>query len=358
MTTTAIQSVEIREHEERSDPSPHIVYKINVQANVRSWSMWRRYSEFVDLHNTLIKSTGSSPPCQLPPKHSLSFIRSFHDPKVLEERLLGLEKYLRVIVSAKEEKWRECIAFREFLGVPVERQGGDAPTQFTITSWLGEHIELQSRIRDVRAAIIKRDSLADRGDFSAAHKSNVDAKQKLATIITRLGKFVHGLEELSRNGMTEGELQRRTDMVARLQDDCEKLSKVVAITQEVARVSGVPVTTKPALDKDREQLFDGASPRRPIMRVFGTAPPSKPQETDETRALDDVGIFTLQKAEMEQQDQHLSQLTSILHRQKHLGGAIGAELALQNELLDDLNENVDRVGAKLSTTRRRLDQLG
>jgi len=354
---TAIQAVNIREHEERSDPKPHTVYKINIQAHVRSWLMWRRYSEFVDLHTELAKSTGSPPPCQLPPKHSFSILRSLHDSKLLEERRAGLETYLRAIVSAKEGKWRESFAFREFLGIPAERQGGDAPFQFTVTSWLDEHIELQSRIRDVRATINKRDALADGGDPSASQKSNVEAKQKLANILTRIGNLGRGLKELGLSGMTEGELQRRTDMVARLQDDCETLGKMVTIARQIPRVAGVSVVKNLASDTDRDALL-GSAPSKPIMRVFGAASASKPQETDATRPLDDTGVFLLQKAEMDQQDQQLSQLTSILHRQRHLGEAIGAELSLQNEILDDLNENVDRFGSKLSAAKRQLNRLG
>jgi regulator of vacuolar morphogenesis len=354
---SAIQAITIREHEERSEPKPHIVYKISIQARARSWIMWRRYSEFADLHTELTKSTGSEPPAQLPPKHSFAILRSRHDAKLLEERQVGLESYLRAIVGAKDEKWRETIAFRDFLGVPVERQGGNPRTEFSSTSWLDEHIDLQSRIRDVRALINKRDALSDRGDLSESHKSNVDAKKLLANILTRIGNLGGGLEDSHRSGLTEGEIQRRTDMVAKLQDDCEKLGKMVTVARMPSRMAGGSVTKNQAPERDREALL-GSSTSKPIRRVFGTPTPSKPQETDETRPLDDAGVLSLQNVQIEQQDQQLSQLSSILLRQRHLGEAIGAELALHNELLDDLSENVDRVNAKLSTAKRQLNRLG
>ena len=94
--------------------------------------MFRRYSEFVELHAELTQSTGAAPPAPIPPKHPLSAatgILTFgivkvgeRDEKVIEERRVGLEAYLRAIVSAKDDRWRENYAFKEFLGVPIGKQ--------------------------------------------------------------------------------------------------------------------------------------------------------------------------------------------------------------------------------------------
>ncbi|KIJ68381.1 hypothetical protein HYDPIDRAFT_36866 [Hydnomerulius pinastri MD-312] len=364
---TAIQAVFIRGHEERPNPKPHVVYRIEIQAHVRSWQMWRRYSDFVELHTELAKSTGSPPPAALPPKNSLSIFKGpFRDASAMvEQRRAGLETYLRAILSAKEEKWRENYAFRDFLGVPVGKQGsmaeGSSAMQFSSASWLDEHLELQSRIRDVRADINRRDTLSDRGDVGASHTANVQAKKKLAEILSRVRSLTQGLQELGMSGMAEGELQRRTDMVARLQDDCEKLGKMVTVARHVSRVGGptpphAPGFTNVAVapESDRAALL-GSS--KPVTRVFGAAL-KKPQETDATRPLDDHGVLQLQKAELQQQDSQLSQLTSILQRQRHLGEAIGAELATQIEMLDELNNDVDRVGGKLTSAKRQLNRLG
>ncbi|KAK7058913.1 hypothetical protein VNI00_001537 [Paramarasmius palmivorus] len=352
------QKAGARDYQERSDPKPHTAYRIQVQANVRSWSMWRRYSEFDDLHTELTKATGSPPPLPLPPKHRLSVFRSHSDPKLLEERKAGLEAYLRAILSSKDDKWRETFEFKDFLGVPVGRQAGvvgGPPTQFTSASWLDEHQELQNRLRDVRADINKREALSDQGDVNASHKSNVSAKQKLAGVLSRIGNLGRGLQELAMGGMSEGELQRRTDMVARLQDDCEKLGKMVTVArQQSARLGGEVGTfaTNTASASDREALM-GPNTFTRVTRVFG-----KPQETEETRPLDNHGLFSLQQTQMQQQDDQLSQLTTILRRQRHLGEAISTEIASQIDMLDDVNNEVDRVGGKLQTTQRQLNRLG
>ncbi|TFK57226.1 syntaxin [Heliocybe sulcata] len=366
---TAIQAIHIRNHEERSDPKPHVVYRIEIQAPVRSWQMWRRYSEFEDLHTELTKVTGSEPPAPLPPKHRFSLLRSRNDAGLLEERRAGLEAYLRAIISSKDERWRECYAFKDFLGVPVGKQAGMeggllSPTQFTSASWLDEHMELQARLRDVRADINKRDALADRSDPSGAHKANVEAKKKLAGVITRAGALGKGLAELGMRGMSEGELQRRTDMVARLQDDCEKLSKMVTVARMTSRGLGATAAQRnPAADGDRAALLGGVSSssgtgtgfrNAPVTRVFG----AKPVETEETRPLDDHGVFQLQADKMEQQDVQVSQMTSVLQRLKHLGLAIHQEISEQNELLDDLTNDVDRTGDKLTAAKKKLNRLG
>lgn len=366
--STTIQAIYIRGTEERTSPKPHTVYRIEIQASVRSWHMWRRYSEFVDLHIELTKSTGSSPPAELPPKRStLTLFRSHSNPVLIEERRAGLELYLRAILSTKEEKWRESYAFREFLGIPagkVQPDGGSlgaGPSQFSSTSWLDEHAELQARVRDVRADINKRDALSDQGDISGSHQSNVQAKKKLAAVFTRVDALEDGLKQLALDGMSEGELQRRRDMASRLRDECTTLTKMVTVARLTSRGLGSASERNPVSESDRAALLGnaetsagtGGNPfRRPVTRVFG-----QPKETEKTRPLDNGGLVQLQQSQMDQQDAQLSQLSTILMRQKQLGLAIGQEISEQNEMLTGLTNDVDNVGAKLSSAKRQLNRL-
>jgi len=349
------------------EPKAHTVFRIEIQASVRSWQMWRRYSEFVDLHTELTKSTGSPPPAQLPPKHafsmtvSVSILRSHANQQIMEERRAGLELYLRAIVSAKEEKWRESFAFRDFLGVPVGKGAAadiGGPSQFTSSSWLDEHNDIQAVIRDIRADINRRDTLSDRGDVSGSHSANVQAKKKLAGAFTRVGTLEDGLRTLGLSGMSEGELQRRKDMAGRLRDDCEKLAKMLTVARQTARGIGSSAERNPPAESDRAALLGAGSSTtfgRPSGRVFG-AP--KAEETDATRPLDSHGLLQLQQTQIGQQDAQVAQLSTILQRQKHLGLAIGQELQEQNEMLDDLNNEVDRVGGKLTGAKKQMNRLG
>lgn len=334
--------------------------------------MFRRYSEFVELHTELTQSTGAAPPAPIPPKHPLSNaagILTFgivkggdKDEKVIEERRVALEAYLRAIVSARDDRWRESYAFKEFLGVPVGKQDNFASgsgARFSSSSWLDEHLELQSRIRDVRASINKRDALSDRGDVNGSHTANVQGKKQLAEVLSRLRVLGTGLQELGMGGMQEGELQRRTDMVGRLQDDCEKLGKMVTVARQTSRLSegggaGTNSGKTLAPESDRVALMGAPATHKPA-RVFGAA---QPKETDVTRPLDNVGVFQLQKQQMEQQDDQAARLTTILQRQRHLGEEISAEISIHNEMLDDLNNDVDNVGAKLTAAKRQMNKLG
>ncbi|KAI0704869.1 syntaxin [Cytidiella melzeri] len=364
--STAIQAIYIRGTEERTTPKPHTVYRIEIQASVRSWQMWRRYSEFDDLHTELTKSTGSPPPAELPPKHTtLSLFRVHTKPSLIEERRVGLELYLRAILSAKEEKWRESYAFREFLGVPAGKAQAEVgslaggSSQFTSASWLDEHIDMQARVRDVRADINKRDALSDRGDVSGSHQSNVQARKKLAAAFTRVDVLEDGLQQLAMGGMSEGELQRRRDMVGRLRDDCATLSKMVTVARLTSRGLGSASERNPTSEGDRAALLGPAESstggnqfRRPVTRVFG-----QPKETEKTRPLDDSGLVQLQQSQMDQQDAQLAQLSTILLRQKQLGLAIGAEIGEHIEMLDDLSNEVTRVGDKLSSAKKQLNRV-
>ena len=380
MAATAIQAVYVRGHEERIEPKAHIVFRIDIQAHVRSWQMWRRYSEFADLHTELTKSVGAPPPSPLPPKHAFAMLRSPKNEALLEERRAGLETYLRAIVSAKDNRWLDSFALRDFLGIPtgkpsllpgtgdlasLSKDMGGGGLQFTSSSWLDEHMDLQARVRDIRADINKRDAFLERGDVGGAHTTNVQAKKKLAEVLTRVGVLVSGLDTLVvQSGMSEGELQRRTDMVARLQDDCEKLAKMLTVaSRQQSSSSSSSAARNITTASDRAALFGSASgggqptvTSKPIARVFGAPPP--PKETEETRPLDDHGLLQLQQAKMDQQDSQLSQLTTILQRQKHLGTAINNELAQHVELLDGLHNDMERVGGKLTAAKKQLNRLG
>ncbi|KAF9069099.1 hypothetical protein BDP27DRAFT_1326013 [Rhodocollybia butyracea] len=275
----------------------------------------RRYSEFDDLHIELTKDVAPRLQLHFRPKHKYSILRSHTDPQLLEERKIGLEAYLRAIISAKEDKWREAFAFKEFLG-----------TQFTLT--IG--------VRDVRADINKREAQSDQGDVSASHKSNVSAKQKLAGVLARIEYWERDCTSWQWRDESR-RLQRRTDMVA-------QTGKMVTVARHDLSLPSAPT---PA---DREALMapDEAGDSR-VRETTGN---------ETTRPLDDRGLFGLQQTQMQQQDTQLAQLTTILGRQKFLGQAINAEIGEQITMLDGLSNDMDRVGDKLSKTSRQMHRLG
>jgi regulator of vacuolar morphogenesis len=358
---TSIQALFIRGHEERTEPSPHIVYRIEIQASVRSWNVWRRYSEFADLHVELTKSTGQAPPAPLPPKHStLSLFRTRNNPTLMTERTQGLEAYLRAIIASPDERWRESHALKEFLGVPPGTGASAAAPErggFTSASWLDEHLALQARVRDVRADVGKRDALSAQGDVAGAHTANVGAKKVLAGLLSRVNVLEDGVKDLAASGMAEGELRRRSDMAARIRDDCESLAKIVTAARHTSTASkgSAGVGLPPA--SDRQSLFSTGSSSRPSVQARSFGPP-KPVETEETRALGEEGLLQLQQKKIEDQDTQLDALTTIIRRQKQIGLAIHQEVSEQIEILTDLDRDVDRTTDKLGKAKKQLNRLG
>jgi hypothetical protein len=134
--STPLQSVSITRIENRTLPTPHTVYAILVVLPVRSWTVYRRYSEFLSLHQALSQGLNGSnpPPAPFPPKHAarrtLNAITGLggllprgESAKEAEdlhskERKDGLERYLRAIVASVDNSWRETEAFKDFLELP------------------------------------------------------------------------------------------------------------------------------------------------------------------------------------------------------------------------------------------------
>lgn len=144
-----LQGISIPRYESRSSTaSSYIVYAVVIQLPVRSWTVYRRYSDFVRLDKNLAASPNSSagngepggagrpPPRPLPPrerarewKKSFSGFLAFasgdqsqdaYDEEIwLKERMQALELYLKAIVMDEDAGWRESEAFKSFIEWPM-----------------------------------------------------------------------------------------------------------------------------------------------------------------------------------------------------------------------------------------------
>lgn len=88
-------------------------------------------------------------------------------------------------------------------------------------------------------------------------------------------------------------------------------------------------------------------------RVLGAPLP----ETEATRELDNSGVLLLQKREMEQQDMQVDQLAAIIRRQKEMGIQINDEVTTQTEMLNQMDEDADRVKGKLKVANTRIKRF-
>ncbi|KAF9425941.1 hypothetical protein BGZ94_007081 [Podila epigama] len=120
-----LQAIYVRDYETRSQPKPHIVFRVEVHAAVRTWSVWKRYSEFETLHSRYLELfPDHPPPVHLPTKHWWQ--STMDNPELLEERRAGLESYLRGILSHRDDRWRLAHEWNEFLAIPaVSRSSAD-----------------------------------------------------------------------------------------------------------------------------------------------------------------------------------------------------------------------------------------
>ena len=357
--SSPLQAIYLRSTDTRTENGKaYIVYQIEVHdSSKRSWSVFKRYSAFVELHDELAAEAEQAPPCALPPKHAWSLTwgrRTTNSPELIDERRQGLERYLRAILAHKDARWRDARALNAFLEVPV---GKPTLSAFTSSSWLEEHATLTASAREIRAVLARRDSIATRGDdVSAARQASVEAKKKLAALVASLTRLATGLNELGKGGLAEGELRRRSNMVSRLQDEAETLGKLAVASKSAPMTSSSSIARAnsiPAPSAERSDLLGSA---KPTGRVLGSRKPAG--ETDQTRPLDNGGLLQLQKTLVDEQDSRLDSLTAVLRRQRELGLAINNELEQQNEMLDDLTIGVDRTSTKLQKAQGQLKRLG
>lgn len=144
-------------------------------------------------------------------------------------------------------------------------------------------------------------------------------------------------------------------MVDGLKDEVGNVEKMAeagvrVVPQNTASPSGSRTATPPINESARTALL---GPTAPSTRVFGR---TTPQETTLTRPLDADGLVQLQKTQMDSQDAQLTQLSTVLQRQMRIGQEIGREVAEQNELLDSIDGEVDRVGGKLGRAKRQMNR--
>ena len=158
-----------------------------------------------------------------------------------------------------------------------------------------------------------------------------------------------GLEHLSSTSswgtpkLGEGELRRRRDLLSSAKREKEGLENLLSA-----------MVAKTAVDKTVADKSDSTAllgPPKPASgRVLG-------KESDKTRALDNQGVLQLQKQMMQEQDEDVMVLARAVARQKELGVQIQEELAVQNDMLGMLDEDVTRVQGKMDVARKRIGKI-
>jgi regulator of vacuolar morphogenesis len=223
----------------------------------------------------------------------------------------------------------------------------------TASSWLSENSDVNGVLRTARAALLKRDALARTGDV-ASRTAGGEARKALRDAGPRIDTLEQALEMPALQALGDGERRRRSDLVQALRSEHANLLRTAeaGVRRATPPSSGastpMPGGLNSAGSSGMQQLAPG--------RVFGRRSP--PKETAETRPLDDRGLVQLQYARMSNQDEQLGALSSILRKQRAMGQEIHSELAVQNEMLDQLDTDVSRVGTKMARAKRQMNRLG
>ncbi|KAL9111928.1 MAG: hypothetical protein Q9227_003778 [Pyrenula ochraceoflavens] len=345
-----------------STSPPYTIYNITLRLPLRSFTVQKRYNDFVSLHNQLTSQTNASPPAILPSKSWFS--RTVNNPDLTESRRQGLETYLRTINTCPDAKWRSTSAWRTFLNLPsssVSSSGKSSALHSTLTGpagagapitdptvWLDCHRDLKTQLHDARLQLTNRDQASTP---QKQHESSANAKASLVKAGSMITALEKGLESLSQgeNGgwgsksLGEGEMRRRKDLIANARKEKEGLENLL---NAMATKSKLDQTV--ASIQDKSALVGTGKPKSG--RVLG-------KETKETRELDNEGVVQLQKQKMQDQDLDVDELRKIILRQKELGIAINNELAVQADMLNAVDEDVDRVQGKVDIAKRRIGKI-
>jgi len=205
-------------------------------------------------------------------------------------------------------------------------------------SWINEYDRLQQLSSDISADIKEYHTQARNGSNTNNVKLSAAIRKNLVQLTTDIARLHDALPNLQ---ITEKERNRRKDMTFNLATRKDQLSELMSkpLDQVTSKTSAAA------------ELKSGAKPQQ--KRAWGAQ--GQPQETDETRQLDNGQLLQLQKSQMGQQEEHLDLLSQSLNRQKEIGVTINTELDVHTKLLDDMDTKVHKTQAGIERERRHME---
>ncbi|KAI9833516.1 MAG: hypothetical protein M1826_007130 [Phylliscum demangeonii] len=285
MTSRTI-SISIPSTTERHEPAPpHTVYLIQLRLPLRSFTIAKRYSDFVALDGALRAQTGGRPaPAPLPPKNPTSTWwgwwprTSSINAALIEERRKALERYLQAINNQPDDDedgpgpglgsaWRRTPAWRAFLNLPSSVSGSSTSLSLSLAAgtspaamvaaladpgvWMDGHGDLKRQLREARLHLQARDQATTAPE---QHERSAEAKRNLVRAGALIAALDAGLKTQAQaqahlppnddgprprpppdqpraQALGEGELRRRRDLVGlarKEKDGLEALAAAVA----------------------------------------------------------------------------------------------------------------------------------
>ncbi len=341
---------------------PYTIYNITLRLPLRSFTVQKRYSDFTSLNESLTSQAGPAPPVALPSKSW--FLRTVSNPDLTEERRRGLEHYLRTINESDDSRWRNTSAWRSFLNLPsslssqtgskaealhsvLSGPGGAGAPITDATVWSDCYGDVKAQLHDARLHLTSRDQASSP---QKQHEASAAAKSCLVKVGGMITALEDGLKNIQQNSggwrsqkLGDGEVRRRKDLIATAKKEKEGLENLLSA-----------MATKSKLDNAVAAMHD-------TQKLVGTKPKISGRvlgkETSETRELDNDGVLLLQKQKIADQDLDVEELRKIVQRQRELGAAINNELEVQNDMLRMVDEDADRVQAKMDIAKKRIGKI-
>ncbi|KAK6063043.1 PX domain-containing protein [Seiridium cupressi] len=351
-------------HTPPDNSKQYTLYNITLRLPLRTFVVQKRYSDFSTLHQNLQSAVGSPPPAPLPGKSW--FKSTVKSPELTEDRRRGLEYYLRAIAESPDRRWRETSAWRQFMQLPGINSAGNSAASvragagFGIPNkdaanaaaaqdpgtWLDLHKELKGELQEARRCLARREGATDNSTALEAGAAAKRAIVKAGGLLIALGDGLRAIQDSKRLG--DGEVRRRKDLLAAAKvdrEDLDKLANTIAAAAKAGSGSGMPSAS------DKAALLGHG--HRPGGRVLGAPLP----ETERTRELDNQGVVQLQQQMMKEQDQDVESLAKIIRRQREMALEINREVAEQTEMLDQLDNDADRLQVKTDIAKKRVKNI-
>ncbi|KAK9240617.1 hypothetical protein V1525DRAFT_453735 [Lipomyces kononenkoae] len=371
--------ISIRSYSTNPTPKPHTVYHVQIRLPLRSYTVMKRFSDFVALASEMEHAIGESIPFKLP-KKQLFGRHSVTNIELIEERRAGLELFLRDVQKSYDQRWRLSDPWRDFLGLSAAGRANQGSSLLSSSStnaslvmpsgknisdpvvWLDTLHEVKTLLHEARKYLSDRDTLGGTGSVNKSgvlesHSAAAEAKKCLVQSGTKIVMLDRGLKELA-NSVGQGELRRRGDMLNLVKKERQGLESLASTVSRNTTATDSTSSSAMSESPDRAALFAGNN-----KGILGTVTSTAKRvlgpmaETGETRQLDNQGLLNLQMQKMQEQEDSLQEFSKILARQKQLGIEINDELELQNEMLRMLEDDVENSDGKLRRADKQLRKI-
>jgi len=200
--------------------------------------------------------------------------------------------------------------------------------------WLGEYDRLSARADELQAEIGRFRSSQAATSAGAVQASSV-LKRKANALASELGGLSNDLAKAADSPtlrITDRELARRKQMLSTL---ISRKDTIVASLESRLGVDGSPF----------ESTAKAKTWGAPV------------QETEATKGLTNSDLLSQQQQILQDQDQSVDRLGNILTTTKVLAHSIGSELSEQTVMIDRLGNQVETTDRKIRRENKRIDEF-